>query len=196
MISQVAMGCATQYQAVIPAPPSATAPRQERVSYYNQYRPVRHEHRLEDGRFLYGPVPAYGSTSAALANGMEVSSLHDLETAIPQATELHRCAQSMDALYRNGTTAAVIFSAIGLGGAAVGFYGSFGGDLTVTIGGLSALTVGGIGALVAILVPRRTLNERMMRGLALYDPLLRQQLALEPEGVVPDRVIGGTRPCP
>ncbi len=194
-VSQVSVGCYSHMQGPVPAAPSLTAPRQARVSYYNDFRPVQLVHVQASGDATYGPLFTPAMQGAFLANGMEIHSLRDIEPAIASGSELSRCAEIVE---RAQTTRAILGTVAGVlvvGGATAFAVGAGQSSVPLMVGGGVGVGVGMIAFPLTFLLTGWEIQTRTNRGLTLYDPLLRQSLGLEPERVSEPRPQGPVSPC-
>ncbi len=189
------IGCYPHNQGLIPQAPSARASRQQRVSYYNQYRPLQFLHSRINEPLMYGALPTAWLGAPLLANGDEVHSLNELEPALNRGTELSTCARLVEEIHHTRVLLGTFFGILAAGGAGVVLYSALNSSLPTFLAGTTMFAVGGLTIPIGILATEPRRQRLTNRGFVLYEPLLRERLALEPEGVVPNRPVGGTEPC-
>lgn len=189
-------GCYGHLQGPVPVAPTVEAPRQQRVSYYNRYRPIQHVH-IDIGRpMVYGPMPTPLLGASLLANGMEIHSLRDIAPALNPNAEFSQCMQREESASTTATILLTASSVLFVGGVGLGTYGLINVRSPVLGGiGVGSGLVGIILLTIGVLGPMRTADDATRRGLVLYDPLLRERLGIAPEQGPGTRPTGGTEPC-
>ncbi len=175
---QATTGCYSHLRGPVPRAPNANAPRQERISYYNRYHPIQYLDVRRGQDPSYGLSPIVDLEVGVLADGREVQSLHELEPAVGQATRLSRCAQVVDSVSTTRTILSSIMAAFLVGGATAGVYAAS--NNLVVVGAIGGTTgfVGLVGLPVVLIFTGVSARQNSRAGFQMYDPLLRERLAL------------------